>query len=116
MSTPSPVESAFATTAAPEVEPAEFGTNVGELIDERVTTISEPSVYRDLRRCNLGKTERNVRLGTGAALLGAAAFAPVNRGWRIGFAVLGAAQLITGARQYCPLWHALGIDTRRPGE
>jgi hypothetical protein len=65
------------------------------------------------RECNVGRTEQKIRIGAGVALLAAAALAPVNRGWRIGFVALGAMELITGARRHCPLWQALGINTNR---
>jgi hypothetical protein len=55
-------------------------------------------------------------MAAGTALLAAAAFAPVSRGWRIGFAALGASQVVMSAMSFCPLWHALGIDTRRQNE
>ena len=67
-------------------------------------------------QCNVGRTEQKFRIGAGAALVSAAAFAPVSLGWRIGLGVLGAAELITGAMRYCPVSRALGINTCRAGE
>ena len=68
------------------------------------------------RPCNVGRTEQKFRLAAGGVLLAAAAFAPVGRGWRIGFAVLGVAELVTGVMRYCPVNQALGIDTCRDEE
>ncbi len=67
----------------------------------------------DERPCNVGRTEQTFRLVAGGALLAAAAMAPVSRGWRIGFAVLGVAEIVTGAMRYCPVNQALGINTCR---
>lgn len=46
-------------------------------------------------------------------MLAAAAFAPVGRSWRLGLMALGAMEVITGALRYCPVSHALGINTCR---
>jgi hypothetical protein len=89
-----------------------FGTNVGDKILEKADFLSESATARRLP-CNVGKTEQKIRMTAGAALIGAAAFAPLSRGWRIGLAVFGASQLITGGMSYCPLWQALGINTRQ---
>lgn len=87
----------------------DFGTNVGEKIIE-VAELQKAQAKEE--RCNIGSTEQKIRFAPGATLLAAAAFAPVSRGWKIGFAVFGASQIITGAMSYCPLWHAIGVDTR----
>lgn len=105
---------------APPATSSDFGTNIGEEI-ENSTRASQSLAVGDFSgsqrsRCNLGAAEKKVRIATGTALLGVAAFAPLSRGWRIGLAVAGASQLITGAMSYCPLWQALGIDTRHAGE
>jgi hypothetical protein len=92
----------------------QFGTNVGETILQQTRLLGEADEPAPSQsRCNLGRTEQKIRLASGTALLAAAVFAPVSRGWRIGFAVAGVSQLVTGAMSYCPLWQALGIDTRR---
>jgi hypothetical protein len=119
---PNPFQSSNPTSASTTTE--ELGTNVGEMIDRQLdvrpeqmnTEEAEPSQPMQSSRCNVGKTEQKFRLGAGAALLAAAAFAPVSRGWRIGFAVLGAAELVTGTTRYCPVSKMLGINTCRPGE
>ena len=69
-----------------------------------------------MSRCNVGRTEQKFRIGAGAALLSAAAFAPISLGWRIGLGMLGAGELITGITRYCPLSEALGINTCRGDE
>jgi hypothetical protein len=105
----------IAETSSEAISSSDFGTNVGELIEQQagfhVGASSDDQTVDS--RCNVGRTEQMIRLGAGAALLGAAAFVPLGRGWRIGLAALGASQLITGAMSYCPLWQALGINTRR---
>ena len=107
----------------------EFGTNVGETILAQTDFLADPDFSGSTSdsslsspepagnsRCNLSHTEQKIRLAAGATLLGVAAFAPLGRNWRIGLGVLGAAQLVTGAMRYCPLWQALGIDTRKAEE
>lgn len=101
----------------------EFGTNVGEKLeeeigiedtaDESLAEFGRQTGHLRASRCNIGATEQKVRIGAGVALLAAAAFAPVSRGWKIGLGALGAAQIVTGMTTFCPLWHALGINTQR---
>jgi hypothetical protein len=62
-------------------------------------------------QCNVGRAEQKFRLAAGAALLAGAAFFPLKNGWRIGLGVAGVFQLITGSIRYCPVSHALGINT-----
>jgi hypothetical protein len=76
----------------------------------------EPAPTRPSSRCNVGRTEQKFRLSAGAALVAAAAFAPVSRNWRIALGILGTAELITGATRYCPISAALGINTCRADE
>lgn len=97
----------------------EFGTNVGEALAAKFDF--EPQLWAEedmgeSSRCNVGRTEQKFRIVTGGALLAIAAFAPLGRGWRIGLAVLGAAELATGAMRYCPINQALGINTCREEE
>jgi hypothetical protein len=114
------MESLAADTAAET-----FGTNVGEQIAARMETLGERrnrARRRPLERvtadlpCNVGAGERTFRFVAGGALLAAAAFAPVGRGWRFGLMGLGAMEVITGALRYCPISHALGINTCRADE
>lgn len=90
----------------------ELNINVGEKIAEQLN-VRDDTALAQTSRCNVGRTEKKFRLGAGTALLAAAAFAPVSRGWRIGFAVVGIAELVTGAIRYCPVNQAFGIDTCR---
>lgn len=89
-----------------------FGLNVGEQIADKLTTVRQQRRWLHAH-CNVGRTEQKIRLGAGVGLLAAAAFAPVSRGWKIGFALLGTAELITGATRYCPVSQAFGINTCR---
>jgi hypothetical protein len=97
----------------------DFGTNVGAVLEEQIHFVAEPEpgeLQETGTRCNVGRTEQKVRLVAGTAMLAAAAFAPVSSGWKIGLAVLGAAELITGATRYCPVSQALGINTCQRSE
>lgn len=96
----------------------EFGTNVGELIAEKVNLVPEAAETNlaSTSRCNVGYTEQKIRIGVGTALLAAAAFAPVSRGWRIGLGVFGAAEILTGALRYCPVSQLVGVNTCSDGE
>jgi hypothetical protein len=93
----------------------DFGTNVGAAISEKVDVSDQRNEFPP-SRCNVGRAEQKFRLGAGAVLLAAAAFAPLSRGWRIGLAALGAAELTTGAMRYCPVSQLLGINTCRGDE
>ena len=84
------------------------GSAVGTIVERKVDVLAVPASER-----NVGRTDQKSRIGVGAALLAAAAFAPVGRGWRIALAALGAGELITGVRRHCPVWQALGINTNR---
>lgn len=88
----------------------DFGIAVGEEVAQRFDFGSELEWMRT-SNCNVGRTEQMLRIGVGSALLTAAAFAPVSRGWRIGFALVGVVELVTGAIRYCPVNQALGINT-----
>jgi hypothetical protein len=91
----------------------DFGTNLGEKLPDDLYVVSETRVSVVELPCNVGRQEQAIRLGMGTVLLGVAAFAPLSRGWRIGLAAFGVMELVTGASRYCPVWHAMGIDTRR---
>ena len=84
------------------------GTTVGLIVQERVDVLGAPASQQ-----NVGRTDQKIRIGVGAALLAAAAFAPIGRGWRTALAAIGAGELITGVRRHCPVWQALGINTNR---
>jgi hypothetical protein len=62
-------------------------------------------------RCNIGSTERVIRLvlGGGLLLIGYAAGLPA---WAAAAAyVAGAIALVTGAVRFCPLWQLFGVNT-----
>ncbi|MEO6004359.1 MAG: DUF2892 domain-containing protein [Opitutus sp.] len=107
-------QTAANSTASTEFDPMasnndnDFGTNVGLMVEEKIDVYAAPQSSQ-----NVGRTDQKIRIGVGAALLAAAAFAPVGRGWRIAFAAIGAGELITGVRRHCPVWQALGINTNR---
>jgi hypothetical protein len=92
-----------------------FGINVGEQIEARMEA-PIAQVQEHSRYCNVGLTEQKFRIAAGTALIATAAFAPLSRGWRIGLAAFGIAELITGATRYCPVSRAFGINTCRDGE
>jgi len=92
---------------------------IGSVIAAEEVSITTPPWTQQSgpsRRCNVGRTEQKFRIGGGVALLAAAAFAPIGRGWKIGLAVLGAAEVITGTTRYCPVSQMLGINTCRADE
>ncbi|HTP41860.1 MAG TPA: DUF2892 domain-containing protein [Nitrospiria bacterium] len=65
-------------------------------------------------RCNIGSTERTIRIVLGILLLviGYAAGLPV---WASVVAYMaGAIALLTGAVRFCPLWQLFGINTCGP--
>ncbi|HEX2099953.1 MAG TPA: DUF2892 domain-containing protein [Candidatus Synoicihabitans sp.] len=126
--------SAPTTSPQPEANPDQeprFGTNLGDRLEEQMPaapdlSTSLPSLPmsaelsdREPRagsRCNVGRAEQKVRLIAGTALLAAAAFAPVSRGWRIGLAAFGVAEILTGSIRYCPVSQLLGVNTCRDEE
>ena len=91
----------------------QFGGHPGDMAQD--TTLGERYVPqpRSLRRlsCNVGRTGQKIRVAAGAALVTAAAVAPVNRNWRLAMAVFGVAQLVTGSLRHCPVWQAVGVNT-----
>ena len=60
--------------------------------------------------CNIGTTERIVRVGIGLALIAWAIWGLSGTvQWIVG--ILGLVPLVTGAVRFCPLWSLLGINT-----
>ena len=107
------------TDSYPDINaPDDDGLNVGLVIEEEVRAVALPETpqARMGLPCNVGRTEQRFRLFFGTGLLAVAAFAPVSRGWKIGLATIGAAELITGTLRYCPVSQALGINTCRGDE
>ncbi|PTX92351.1 DUF2892 domain-containing protein [Opitutus sp. ER46] len=66
--------------------------------------------------CNVGRTEQKVRIVAGSVMIAAAFAAPLPSRWRTLLGVFGAMELATGAVRYCPVSHALGINTCRLGD
>jgi uncharacterized membrane protein HdeD (DUF308 family) len=61
--------------------------------------------------CNVGGTERGIRIVVGIALIAAGALAGLSEGLTIAAYVVGAVALVTGAVGYCPAWQLFGINT-----
>ena len=110
--TPNNPRSYFADIDPATASNEPFGTNLGEKLME-TADVSDLTTAPQGRTCNVGLTDQKIRMIGGAALLGAAAFAPLSRNWRIALGACGAFELITGAMRYCPVWHAVGVDTNR---
>ena len=56
-------------------------------------------------KCNVGGTERNIRIAVGALIL---LFGLYFKSW---WGIIGLVPLITGAIRYCPISAVLGIST-----
>lgn len=64
--------------------------------------------------CNVGGTERGIRVIVGAGLLGAAWLMNLPS-WGIAMiSVIGGIALVTGAVGYCPAWSVLGVKSCQP--
>jgi hypothetical protein len=61
--------------------------------------------------CNIGKTERRIRVGVGLLFLGIASFAILPEWGLILGLVLGAIGVATGVVGHCPLWKIFGVNT-----
>lgn len=61
----------------------------------------------------LGGVDRTIRIVIGGVLLAAAILAPIATAWQVGLIAVAAIALITGITGFCPLWHLLGINTRK---
>lgn len=57
-------------------------------------------------QCNVGKTDKLLRIGTGIALLGLGASGVI--GW---WGLIGVVPLATGLLNWCPAYTLLGIKT-----
>ncbi len=62
---------------------------------------------------NVGGWDQSTRFILGSAAILAAVAAPIPKGWRFGLLSFALAQLLTASTRYCPVNHALGIDTRK---
>ena len=61
--------------------------------------------------CNIGKTERRIRVGLGIFLLGLAGLTFLPDWPALLTFVVGAVALFTGIARFCPLWKVLGINS-----
>lgn len=112
MSTAPAKDQLFEPAIAPTVRDA-AGTTLGESMrnDLELFAAEAGDGGHEGRRCNVGQKEQKVRLALGAGFVAAAIAAPVSRGWKIGLAAFGVSQIAMGAARFCPLWHALGVNT-----
>ena len=62
---------------------------------------------------NIGRNERRIRVGMGFLLIGIGGLTATPEWVSFSFFGLAATAIYTGIRQFCPLWHALGINTRK---
>ena len=60
--------------------------------------------------CNVGCTEKWIRIAFGVALLAVALWAPMATAWQVALGVFGGIAIITGAVRFT-LWKLLGIST-----
>ncbi len=60
-------------------------------------------------KCNIGKTDRTLRIIVGVALL---ASGLIGHNWLL--AVLGCVPLLTGIMRWCPVYVPMGISTVKP--
>lgn len=61
--------------------------------------------------CNVGGTERGIRIVIGAGLIAAGALAGLPEWGMYAAYAVGAVALVTGGIGYCPAWTLLGINT-----
>ena len=62
-------------------------------------------------KANIGNAERMTRFIAGAILLALGFFVPLHPYIMIAVVAVGVIAVITAAVRFCPLWHALGINT-----
>lgn len=65
--------------------------------------------------CNVGGIERTLRISLGVILIAIGYLVGLPVWGAVVLYVLGAAALITGVIQYCPVSHLLGTNTCSPG-
>ncbi|MGH7146300.1 MAG: YgaP family membrane protein [Nitrospiraceae bacterium] len=61
--------------------------------------------------CNVGGTERSIRIVLGLVLIAVGAFAGLPEAGMIAAYVVGAVALVTGAIGFCPAWSLFGVNT-----
>ena len=65
-------------------------------------------------KCNVGGTERSIRIGAGLSALGIGLFAGLSSTIAGAALAVGIILLLTGMMEYCPLFTLLGINTCSP--
>lgn len=63
--------------------------------------------------CNLGNSERAIRLVLGGILVTVGYLADLSMGAVIALYLAGAVILVSGIAGFCPVWQLLGINTCR---
>ena len=66
--------------------------------------------------CNLGLTERTIRVIVGGTLVTVGYLADISMGAVIAVYLVGAVALVSGIAGFCPAWKLMGIDTCRAKE
>lgn len=61
--------------------------------------------------CNLGLTERTIRVIVGGALVTVGYLADISMGAVIAIYLIGTVALLSGIVGFCPAWKLLGINT-----
>ena len=61
--------------------------------------------------CNVGGTERSIRIVLGLVLIGVGVFAGLPEAGMYAAYVVGAVALVTGAIGFCPAWSLFGVNT-----
>ena len=62
-------------------------------------------------KCNVGKTDKVIRVILGLILLAVAIFIPANTTVSFVLYILAAIALVTGFIRFCPLYQVLGINS-----
>jgi uncharacterized membrane protein HdeD (DUF308 family) len=66
--------------------------------------------------CNLGLTERTIRVIVGGTLVTIGYLADISMGAVIAVYLVGAIALMSGIAGFCPAWKLMGINTCRAKE
>lgn len=66
--------------------------------------------------CNLGLTERTIRVIVGGTLVTIGYLADISAGAVIAVYLVGAVALVSGIAGFCPAWKLMGINTCRANE
>ena len=61
--------------------------------------------------CNVGGTERSIRIVLGLVLIGVGAFSGLPDAGMYAAYIVGAVAMVTGAIGFCPAWFSFGVNT-----